>query len=409
MSSKDSVPVSAVDADSFSTHPSPTHPSPPRPFPAHPASKLSETDLEREEEHFIEIVKALASYRTHSETLLHKYWRDFAALPPVQRELLAAYREKIMVRAAHCTETNQRFCDLVIEPHAHLLSSPPSSGPVKLEPSLSTVMKLEPSSVIAKQVEAENLRSLLRQVMRDWSLLGEDERESCYQPIYGALEAEYPSVKSRQTVAVLVPGAGLGRLAYEISQRGFTCQGNEFSLLMLLTAEFFLGRSGLAPQSLSICPFVLPFSNTVQLEDQFRVVAVPDIAVAPAPADFSMIAGDFLEVYGEEEAAWQAVVTSYFVDTAKNIVDYILCVRRLLVVGGVWINNGPLLYHFEGHATEPSIELSVEELRSLVQQLGFAFERDEFGASTYAQNPASMHQTVYHTWFFVARKQASAA
>ena len=43
-------------------------------------------------------------------------------------------------------------------------------------------------------------------------------------------------------VSVLVPGAGLGRLAYEIASRGFTCQGNEFSMHMLFGSNFILNR-----------------------------------------------------------------------------------------------------------------------------------------------------------------------
>lgn len=43
-------------------------------------------------------------------------------------------------------------------------------------------------------------------------------------------------------VKVLVPGAGLGRLPYEIAKSGYTCQGNEFSLFMLFTSNFVLNK-----------------------------------------------------------------------------------------------------------------------------------------------------------------------
>ena len=41
---------------------------------------------------------------------------------------------------------------------------------------------------------------------------------------------------------VLVPGAGLGRLALEIARQGYTCQGNEFSLFMLFASNFVLNK-----------------------------------------------------------------------------------------------------------------------------------------------------------------------
>jgi peptidoglycan/LPS O-acetylase OafA/YrhL len=40
----------------------------------------------------------------------------------------------------------------------------------------------------------------------------------------------------RKDVWVLVPGAGLGRLAFDIACAGFNSQGNEFSYYMLIGA-----------------------------------------------------------------------------------------------------------------------------------------------------------------------------
>lgn len=43
-------------------------------------------------------------------------------------------------------------------------------------------------------------------------------------------------------VSVLVPGAGLGRLAWEIARLGYMCQGNEWSFFMLFSSNFVLNR-----------------------------------------------------------------------------------------------------------------------------------------------------------------------
>lgn len=43
-------------------------------------------------------------------------------------------------------------------------------------------------------------------------------------------------------VKVLVPGAGLGRLAWEIACLGYSCQGNEWSFFMLFSSNFVLNR-----------------------------------------------------------------------------------------------------------------------------------------------------------------------
>ncbi len=50
------------------------------------------------------------------------------------------------------------------------------------------------------------------------------------------------SFSDPSSISVLVPGAGLGRLAFEIARRGYTCQGNEFSLFMLFASNFVLNK-----------------------------------------------------------------------------------------------------------------------------------------------------------------------
>ena len=43
-------------------------------------------------------------------------------------------------------------------------------------------------------------------------------------------------------LSVLVPGAGLGRLAWEIARLGYMCQGNEWSFFMLFSSNYVLNR-----------------------------------------------------------------------------------------------------------------------------------------------------------------------
>lgn len=58
---------------------------------------------------------------------------------------------------------------------------------------------------------------------------------------------------------------------------------------------------------------------------------------------------------------------------AKNIVNYLRVIHRILAPGGVWINCGPLLWHFE-NSEEISIELSLDEVKSLATQIGFVIQ-----------------------------------
>ena len=57
---------------------------------------------------------------------------------------------------------------------------------------------------------------------------------------------------------------------------------------------------------------------------------------------------------------------------AKNIVNYLRVIHRILAPGGVWINLGPLLWHFENNSSnDPSIELDLEEVKTLARKIGF--------------------------------------
>jgi len=100
-------------------------------------------------------------------------------------------------------------------------------------------------------------------------------------------------------------------------------------------------------------------------------VQIPDVLPSDLPqgSNFSLVAGDFEEVYGQQDGEpdanepsagqWDAILTCFFIDTvnsvhlfpheknltivhgqAKNIVNYLRIIHRILAPGGVWINLG---------------------------------------------------------------------
>lgn len=206
-------------------------------------------------------------------------------------------------------------------------------------------------------------------------------------------------------VSVLIPGAGLGRLAWEIASLGYICQGNEWSLFMLFSSNFVLNRCEQL-NSLTLYPWVHQFSNNKKSSDQTRPIRFPDVnpQSLPLTADFSMVAGDFVEVYNETDS-WDCVATCFFIDTAHNVIEYVETIWKILKPGGVWINLGPLLYHFENMANELSVELSYEDIRTAMVKFGFHIEVEKQSMqTTYTENDRSMLRYVYDCVFFVARK-----
>ena len=148
-------------------------------------------------------------------------------------------------------------------------------------------------------------------------------------------------------------------------------------------------------KSHTIFPNLHTFSNHLSTATNLlRSIRIPDILPAdilPPDADFSFVAGDWCEVYGgqsesgawppkeqiasDQQGQWGAVVTCFFIDTARNIINYLRIIKGLLKDDGVWINVGPLLWHYENivdkERGEGSIELSLDEVKQLARDMGF--------------------------------------
>ncbi|KAK0499129.1 N2227-like protein [Armillaria luteobubalina] len=262
----------------------------------------------------------------------------------------------------------------------------------------------------------DKLRSTLKQFVRDWSEEGKEEREACYGPMKDALLHHFASSsdEDRKKLRVLIPGAGLGRLAYDIAKLGFACQGNEFSHYMLLASFFILNRTD-EIKKYTIYPYVHSFSNVYSRSTMLRAISIPDVLPSDLPpgSDFSLVAGDFEEIYGSEvdegeephSGQWNAILTCFFIDTAKNIVNYMRIIHRILAPGGVWINLGPLLWHFENNNTnDPSVELDLEEAKALARTIGFELRNESTVDTTYTNNSEGMLGYVYHAAFWTATK-----
>ena len=65
-----------------------------------------------------------------------------------------------------------------------------------------------------------------------------------------------------------------------------------------------------------------------------------------------MSASDFLCLYGSEDYTdtFDVVATVFFLDTAPNVIRYLETISNCLKTGGLLINIGPLLWHFENNA-----------------------------------------------------------
>ncbi|KAF9036407.1 N2227-domain-containing protein [Hymenopellis radicata] len=266
------------------------------------------------------------------------------------------------------------------------------------------------------EFDMDKLRSTLKQFVRDWSSEGLPERESCYTPMKDALLEHFKGKtdEEKASLRVLVPGAGLGRLAFDVANLGFHTQGNEFSHYMLLASYFILNRTS-APLTHSIYPYVHTFSNAYNKDTILREIKIPDVKVEIKNGTrFELVAGDFEEIYGQPDnqedevhaGQFDAILTCFFIDTAKNPLSYLRTLHRILAPGGVWINLGPLLWHFENNQTgDVSIELDLNEVKELCKTVGFDLSNEREIHTTYTSNSAAMLGYMYHAQFWTATKE----
>lgn len=137
-------------------------------------------------------------------------------------------------------------------------------------------------------------------------------------------------------------------------------------------------------------PWVHQTTNVLNREDQVRPVSFPDISPSELPPNskFSMTAGDFLEVYSTppNRGGWDCVASCFFIDCANNIVAYLERIYSCLKIGGLWVNLGPLLYHFADMANEQSIEPSYDIVREIIVKMGFIIEVSILSLSVFAED-----------------------
>lgn len=385
-------------------------------------------------------LKAFLTFRKFQyEQIIKPKSIKFNLLSQEDKDLLDTY-PRVLKDYEHCIDVNQQFTEKLAFTAAQDWGVPqnPDSW---ADPSFK---------------DYDKVRSTLLQLSREWSTDGKEEREKSFGQVIGAVCELFPN-KDRENVKVLVPGCGLGRLVYEFVKRGFWTQGNEISYHMLLALSYMLNR---VPEisSQTVFPFIHGLSNLAKRLDSTRPVLIPDESAmsifSSTEAEIervgelmSMAAGLFVDLYGppglaesetytqdenalefrsQNASTFNVVATCFFIDTATNIIDYVKTIHHCLQDNGLWINVGPLQWHFEGDSSTElvtkvmkkgekpeqvqtvlgGLELSREELFGLIEKMGFVFEQSDFSTkTTYSTNVKAFSNYVYTADFWVARKK----
>ncbi|BAM40099.1 Mg protoporphyrin IX chelatase [Theileria orientalis strain Shintoku] len=395
---------------------------------------------EREElKHFINIIYAFMSYKRDGSVDVERIYRSFNLLSGDDKALLIESPPSRTIKILKALIKNQDFIIAMIsgivdlekytgkldkfyagnkytdeevkKEVIHIIRNTPFCNcPDDLEDD-----EIKPTSdPLVLQRNVNWVRSTLRQFVRDWSVEGEKERDQCFRPLLDALQRRVPIRDLEDPPLILCPGSGLGRLPFEVLRLGYSSQGNEFSYFMLigicLIAHFFVGshfviNHAIRPNAFKIYPYCLDTSNRISKEDHLKEVDIPDVSPGEFKLDrqkFSICAGEFIEAYEGFSEHFDGVLTSFFLDTAKNIISYIRTIARLTKRGALWANMGPLLYHY-ADLTHNSIELPWEEVRTIISNW-FTIDNFDVKEAYYTSNSLSMMKTQYKCIYFEATR-----
>jgi len=306
-----------------------------------------------------------------------------ASILPQQLRSGTIENQKMSKDFCNATIRNQFFLDSVLR-----YSGVPTSQEVMRE-----VQHTSQRIDWATEDQMSKVDSVLKSLARDWSVEGIKERSVVYDRMLMALDKFLPLDTNGLPPRICVPGSGLGRLAWEIHSKGYTVEGSDFSLPMLLASDFILNgcaipdnmqaRTSTGYRQFNISPWIAETKNVVSLAYRIKAVTVPDVDPSSirdgdcvSQAQFSMMAGEFLSLYSkflpENQAKhscrthdrttsnaekFHAIACSYFLDTAPSLPDYLITIYHMLTEDGLLLHFGPLMYHWSGHGSLLPLDL----------------------------------------------------
>lgn len=375
----------------------------------HACSNNHTVEQEEEQRALDRILNALRSYETKLSWEVSRWRHNYARLPDRHKQLLPDEPAKYKA-VQDRIHNNQLFIRAMIDAFHEMrgeAAEPPSQH-------ADDAQNFRGASAVSS-ADIDKVKYVFKNLVRDWSEEGAAERDASYGRILTELEVHFPERDFEAPPRVLVPGAGLARLCLDIAALGFETEGSEHSWYMLLTSAFIL-NSIQTPSQWTVFPHAHASCNQQSVENQLRGVGIPDVMpceLLPREGLLSMSAGEFVEVYSNPQCAGQfdCVVACFFIDTAHNICEYLEVIHKVLKDGGIWINLGPLMWHWsDSHlymsSDELSIEVTLEDVIRIAKATGFEMLQQQMVQTPYTSDPRSMIQTVYNSAFWTMRKVA---
>lgn len=373
--------------------------------------------------------RALQAYSQLEFTRLDRKRAMFRSLPKEDQDLLPEFEARISAMTS-CVDANARFLAKMAD-SADTITSSSSSQHEQQEipspPMLAGVEEGEDNSDPYLRLQEDPKVVLNRGVRRgfanlatDWSSAGASERSKIYVPIVNAVDEAFEEAKKalrslkRDSFRVLVPGAGSGRLAWELVSKGYCVEGCEESFIELLIGNFIMNNTTATLNNennindsitkFKLYPYVHEHRNMRCKDSVTRSVEVPDVNPkdVPSSADFTMRAGRFIDAYDGQDNVWDVVASFRAFDVGENALDHTRRVAQILKPGGIWVVVGPTPC-VEG-AQGDGVHISAEDFMDLIRRCGFKIIKSESITCLYSTDEKSLRTIHVECPFVVAVK-----
>jgi hypothetical protein len=309
-------------------------------------------------------------------------WRQrFAALirrsEQTESELRARLRDAALARDAW--RRIAHLADAHVKHRARLLDL---LAPLQLSAATAPLAALEALQTALPL--SQDLTSYYVNLHRDW-VWGEAENAAALRIVRELLETE-------PLGTMLVPGAGAGRLSYDLHQSANPTRTVALDINPLL---FWALARLLKGASVSLVEFPLAprCAADSAIERTWRLPA-------PVRPGMELALGDILQP-PFAAASFDTVLTPWLIDILPvSLRQLASIVARLLKPGGRWINFGSLSFA----QADPAEQLTAAELPTVVNSAGFDWQAEHHEVIPYMRSPASRHARTEEITAFVARR-----
>lgn len=347
---------------------------------------------EKEFKRFLSVIAALEQYTTDGLKEINKMDKNIELIDKKYLSKLSFNYKDRITRLKEALSHNQNLFNDLIK-----IYKPPSSYYTNIDLDEIKISRFE---------EGNYIYNVLIYIVRDWTLERQEERKETYNFIINEV-LKYFSSSDKNRKKILLPGSAVNRLGYELCKKGFDVDANEYLFLNGIFSDLIFNHA--KKEEYYIYPNINSFSNFWDEESVFKKYSFPDVDIdLKNNKDYgklTLFIGDFIELYNNINDCYDCVITCYFIDTAQNIIEYIEIIHKILKKGGLWINFGPLSYHWSSYPDSTSIELPYDKLKEVIINYGFEYINESIKNSTFGYINGNMHNDLFKCIYFSVIKK----